>query len=254
MAFLPPPADFSVTRLRVLQNRLRDSMRHSAAIETAAADLAQLIFDEFPGQVALARVFATIPFERLPAFNRRVSLSLATAKDVAGLLRPETPVLSLLASRGLLPEWNDRRRSERHVGIPLVSQDFVRSTPMVATLLSELGYQLDGLDPYKGRALTERLIGGESAGTMYVDDAKSALDALKRKVVPAQDFVAAHGVETVFAIGGCWPNQSLAACIVFMRCPLSRTFVRRIAPVLSVFRAGTTPLAMHDRYFLDKSA
>jgi hypothetical protein len=240
----------SVTRLRSLQDRLRESIRDCGSVESAASHLVKLFADEFSGLVALARVFATIPFGRLPVFNRNAVATLAASKG-GGLLGPDTPVLSLLATTGLLPEWCDRKRSRGHVGIPLMSREFVDSAPMVAALLSELRFTVDGHAPGKHDSIAERLIGGEPAGTLYVADAKTAVDSRKRKVIAAQDFVAAYGIESVFAVGGCWPNRDLVACIVFLRCSLDRSVVRRIAPLLSVFRAGTTPLAMHGRYFSD---
>lgn len=242
------PASISVPRLRSLQGCLRENLRGCTSVEPAASHLVELFADEFAGRVVLARVFATVPFDRLPAFNRNATAALAASKGASDRLRPDTPVLSLLATRGQQPAWCDRRLSKGHVGIPLVSQDFVDAAPMVAALFAELGFSLVGRE--RG-ASCERLLGGESAGSMYVADAKTAVDQRGRKVIAAQDFVAVHGVETVFAVGGCWPNRDLVACIVFLQGSLGRAAVRRLAPLLSVFRAGTTSQAMHGRYFAD---
>jgi hypothetical protein len=246
--------DLSVARVRSLQDRLRLAMQGCVAVETAGLALVRLLFDEFPGRVALARAFATVPYGQLPSFNRDAVVRLASEAGVRGQLRPDTPVLSLLATRGLLPEWNDRRRSAGHVGVPLVSDEFVRSVPMVAALFSELRFTIDAQRERRGAGLRVELVGGEGAGHMYVADARAAVDAERRKIVPAQAFVAEHGIETVFALGGCWPNRCLVAGIVFMRGRLEREVVRRLAPLLSVFRTGTTSLAMDARYFVDGPA
>jgi hypothetical protein len=245
---MPPPVGISVPRLRSLQERLRESLQGCPSVELAASHLVKLFVAEFSGRVVLARVFATASFDRLPAFNRDATMALAASKGVGERLRSGTSVLSLLATHGKLPAWCDRRRSTGHVGIPLVSQDFVDAAPMVAALFAELGFSVAASERSAPRP---RLLGSESAGSMYVADAKTAVDDRGRKVIAAQEFVVTHEVETVFALGGCWPNGDLVACIVFLQGPLERATVRRLAPLLSVFRAGTTPQAMHGRYFAD---
>ncbi len=248
---MPFSAKLSVPRLRSLQERLRDDLRGSASVESATSHLVRLFADEFAGRVALARVFATVPFGRLPAFNRDAASAFAASKGVGHLVRPDTPVLSLLATQGRLPAWCDRRRSRGHVGIPLVSPGVVEAAPMVAALFAELGFSLGGGAEKGPGAPPESLLGGESARSMHVADARTAVDARGRKIIAAQDFVAAHGVETVFAVGGCWPNRDLVACIVFLQGPLDRATVGRLTPLMGVFRAGTTSQAMHGRYFTD---
>ncbi len=52
-------------------------------------------------------------------------------------------VLSLLGTRGEDMRWNDRRNSQGHVGIPLVSADFIDAIPMMSRLLKELGLDLN---------------------------------------------------------------------------------------------------------------
>jgi hypothetical protein len=118
---------------------------------------------------------------------------------------------------------------------------------MVAALLSDLGVSMgpqsaDGMQ-------RDGLLGGEATGIFYVEDAATTVDARARKIIPAQDFVAAYGVKTVFGMGGAWANGEAVACIVFGRKFLARNVARRVAPLLSVFRAATNTLAVSGRHF-----
>jgi hypothetical protein len=148
-----------------------------------------------------------------------------------------------------MPEWNDRARSKGRVGIPLVSAEFVRSIPMVSALLCELGATPAWVDQRASGVQVEHLLGGEASAVFHVADAATATDTQGRKVIPAQDFVAAHRIATVFGMGGFWPNGDLVASILFSREVVDRSTVRRLAPILSVFRAATTGLVMKGLYF-----
>lgn len=66
-----------------------------------------------------------------------------------------------------------------------------------------------------------RLLGGFN-GVFYVDDASSARDAQDRLIIAARDFVAEHGVKTVFGMGGAYPDGTLLVIIVFAREHLTR--------------------------------
>ena len=85
------------------------------------------------------------------------------------VLRPKTPVLSLLGTRGAVPRWNSRHLSEGHVGIPLASAEFVDAIPMIASLVKQLGVGIESADDVETAIVTNTL--GTAAGVFYVDDA-----------------------------------------------------------------------------------
>lgn len=240
-------AEYSVARIRALQDTLRRRVQTAAALQDAAQEFANLLAEEF--EPVLARVFATIEFQALPEFDRRFVTGRAREANLEAQLKPTTRVLSLLGTRGAQPEWNERARSKRYLGIPLVSEHFVQSLPMVAALLTELGMAPESFRPDGPGVPIDQLLGGEAAGIFHVPEPRVSTDPKGRRIIPAQDFIHAQEVATVFGIGGIWPNGELVVCIVFTREVVARATVRRLAPALSVFRSATTALAMNGKYF-----
>lgn len=60
----------------------------------------------------------------------------------------------------------------------------------------------------------------------------------------------AYDIKTVFGMGGSWPDGSLSAFVVFTRETIGVGVVRRLAPLMTVFRSCTTSLVMRGRYFV----
>lgn len=249
------PHEFSVARVRAIQDDLRGSVRDDMCVEEAAQLLAHVLWGAFAPDLVLVRVYSTLPFAALPAFDQERVERATTAGGGSHKLGPYTPVLSLLATRGIEAAWNDRRESKKHLGIPFLTTEFVRALPMITALFTDLGLSIEGLvsPGTSGGVHTEQLLGGEPAGIFYVANAKTTLDPTGRRIIPQQDFVERYGVQTVFGMGGSWPNQSLLTCIVFLRTTVDRIVVRRLAPLLTVFRAATTGAAMNGRYFIERT-
>src|SRR4028119_1866178 len=143
---MPKIADHSARDILHVQDLLRTALHNSQSLEESAQWLAELFCSQFSESVVLARCFVTIPYKLLPEENRRFVQLLARRHAVEELLRDETIVLTLLGTSGLKPSWNDRRLSQGHIGIPLISADFVDSIPMVARLLKELDVDMEWLD------------------------------------------------------------------------------------------------------------
>jgi hypothetical protein len=169
-------------------------------------------------------------------------------KGRPGLLHDETIVLSLMGTRGALPDWNSRHESRGHAGIPLVSAEFVEDIPMIARLLKELGVSVEGLAPGRSGIVTRTL--GSLSGVFYVPDARTAVDEQGRRIIASQDFVAQHGVVTVFGFGGAYlMEKSFAAIVVFAREPVSREAAERLAPLASVLKTATMGLVTDGKLF-----
>jgi len=135
----------------------------------------------------------------------------------------------LLATRGCMEVWNDPRKSQGHVAIPLLSEDFVDSIPMMSRLLRELGLPLTWVqDP--GAVMVRQTIGSE-VGFFYVEDACNATDELGRKIIPAQDFVSKYSVQSVFAVGGTIFGGAVLVLILFCRDQIDQRTVRAFMPV-----------------------
>jgi hypothetical protein len=245
-------ADATAESIKRLSDQLRDLKRNST-LEEAARKCVSLCYDEFRDAVVLVRLFATVDFGKLPAGNKKFVRQLAEAKGVGALIKDNTPVLSLLATRGSLPDWNDRRRSQGHAGIPLVSASFAESIPMISRLLKELGFKLDWIDERDTKIVGKVLAGG-LAGVFHVADARHAVDHQGRHIIAAQDFVTAHNVRTVFGVGGSYMNGTLMTLIFFTREEIDRSQTSALMPLANLFKAATLELVMNGKIFSPEPA
>lgn len=226
---------------------LRGEVGKTAALEGAAALVSRELYDTFSASTALARVYAVVPYRDLDARVRAFVDDLASQTSQLDRLTPATPVLTLLGTHGAKEEWCDRTRSRGHLGIPLVSAEFVQAIPMVARLLKELGVDLSWLDAAPD-VNARRLLGGFN-GVFFVDDAASARDHLGRLIIPAQDFVEEQGVKSVFGMGGFYPDNTLIAIIVFAREHLKRSQVERLTSLISLFKGETFGMVRARKFF-----
>lgn len=223
---------------------VQKELGEAKTLEQAAQRTVDLMTEKFKDGLALARVYTTVPYKTLPPTNKNWVDGLVKAKQIT--VTGETPVLSLVGTRGTKPQWNDRKKSEGHVGIPLASSAFVESIPMIARLLSDLGFKAEWLD----RASTGvSSVTGEWSGLFHVPDAKVSKDQKSRHIIPAQDFVAEQGVKTVFGVGGSYPNGTFFAMIFFTKEDLSKELAERFMPIISTFKVGTTKLAQSGAVF-----
>ena len=230
-----------------LRIRVEAETAQSGSLEHAAQTLVRVLHEEFDDSVVLARTFLTIPFSALPAFNREFVEKLAETAGAGSALKPETAVLSLIGTHGQEDQWNDRRSSEGHVGIPLISAAFVESIPMISRLLKELGVPLSWVDT-RDSDIVETL--GGSAGLFFVENAAEATDSEGRKIIAAQEFVAKYGVRGVFGVAGPYFGDHMLVTVLFCRDAFSRTDAERFTGLIDSFRAGTRELLENGKIFV----
>lgn len=239
--------DYSPREIGAFRERLQEALRECAHLQEAAQTCARLLYEEFTESVVLARLFVTLPFSDLPARDKTFVSALADAKEIKPLLNEKTQVLSLLGTHGAEAGWSDRHQSQGHLGIPLVTADFVESIPMVARLMSDMGIGSDWFDKFEPDILVKNL--GRAAGVFYVRDAKTRLDARNRKVVSAQDFVAAHDIRTVFGLGGSYLNGSFITIILFTRETIEQSQVESFMLLVNTFKTATLSFVMDGAIF-----
>jgi hypothetical protein len=214
-----------------LERSLGERITTALTLEAAARVLAADVYAALEGALVLARVFGVVRYDALPSSERAIACEVA---DRAGeAIAPDTRVLTLLASRGHLPEWNERRRSRAHRAIPLASREFVESSPMVASLLREL--QTEESDAV--------------VRTFYVFDAKTSVDASGRHTIPDRDFVREHDVRTVFGVGGSLGASTLFALILFARQHVTRAVADRFVPLAGGFASLAAASVTGGRLF-----
>lgn len=229
-----------------LEQRMEDELPSAASVEDAAQRFASMLYDTFSESVVLARVFVTVRLGSLPPANQEFVRRLVGSRATA--VGPDTPVLSLLGTRGARPEWNSRHLSKGHVGIPLASAEFIDAIPMIASLIKQLGVAIAHDPGVETAIVTHRL--GSAAGLFYVEDASTATDSRGRRVIAAADFVAEHGVKTVFGFGGVYAlSGTFVVAVVFARDALARRQAERFMRLANLFKAITMRMVARKQFF-----
>jgi hypothetical protein len=204
-----------MTELGSVLRKLGDGAR---SMEEVADRVVHTLYDQLvepeTGEhaCALVRFFKTHPYAELDAELIDFARSLL---DDPSLLEPDMKCLTLLATAGVRPEWNERSSSAGHKAIPLASEEMVSQAPMISRLLSELGVEVEALL----RRSPELLIEPErsSFNVFYVPEARGSTS------IPAQtEFVEAAGIESVLGFGGMLPKGDIFAVILFATTPIPR--------------------------------
>lgn len=233
MLRMPSLEHFSGGDLEPFGNAIRSHARNARTMEESAQKTVDLLWAELlaedgsPG-LALVRLYKTHPYGKLPeelrAFARGV---LEEDPD------PETRCLTLLATRGLQPDWNDRRKSEGHKAIPLPSEEFIHRLPMVAGLIGQIGLELaDVVRPDQARF-------NELARRSY--DVFHVPEALGSDFVPSQDFVKQHGIVSAVGFGGVLFSGDFYAVVMFSRVPISADVADRLRVLSLATRVSLMP-------------
>lgn len=155
---------------------------------------------------ALVRYFKTHPYAELGAELEKFADHALGGKSAVSTTR----CLTLLATAGDLPEWNDRRRSSGHRAIPLASEKMVEQAPMIARLIQQFGLDISTVITPERAPLM--VLEQKTYNVFHVQDARGS------PYVPAQeDFVVPHKIKSVLGFGGLFPNGDLFAVILFSK-------------------------------------
>lgn len=186
---------------------------------------------------ALVRMFVTVPYARLDDEQRAFALALLGGEEPP----PAMKCLTLLATAGDQPAWNDRRRSSGHLALPLPSPESVSRSPMIAQLIRQLGVEIGSLLSADQRLLTDSQ--QHTFNVFHVEHAKGS------PFIPAQHaFVEPFGVESVVGFGGLLPPGDLFATIIFSRTPVSRSTADLFRTLALNVKVALLPFA-GDRVF-----
>ncbi len=229
------------TTWQAFQGPIRQGITGAKSFEEVAQHYTTTLYKELDESIALIRLFATVPYGQLPLHNKNFVSNLAESKGISQSIHDQTLVLSLLGTSGEEPAWNDRRNSQGHVGVPLVSAAFIEAIPMMSRLLKQLGLGLDWID--RGDTDVVKHTMGSMSGVFFVPDATSEVDHHGRKIIAAQDFVTKYRIKTVFGWGGGYLGSSIFyVTIIFLREFLDDLQARQTAAGLSFFKPLTANL------------
>jgi hypothetical protein len=219
---------FSGDDLTRCGDAIRAVPQRAQTMEDAARGVVDLLWSELGPECALVRLYKTHPYGLLPE-----ELQAFAGGLTGGPPDSEVRCLTLLATRGAEPGWNDRTQSEGHKAIPLPSVEFVERLPMVAGLITQLGLEIsDVVKPEKGRMVE---LAQKSYGVFHVADAQGS------EVIPAQDFVERYGVRSALGYGGVLYSGDFFAVVVFARVPISAGAADRIRVLSLATRVALLP-------------
>lgn len=189
----------------------------ATSMEEVANRIGRYLYEHFVNQqtgehaCALVRLFKTRPYNELDLVLRE-----SIQERLGG--SPEDPTmkcLTLLATAGVKPAWNDRRLSRSHKASPLSGVDINVQYPMFSQLIKQFGLELDTVvqpDPALLVDLEHRTF-----NVFYV------ADAMGSPYIPAQtDFVIPFGIRSVLGFGGMLPTGNLFIVILFTGVHLPR--------------------------------
>jgi hypothetical protein len=193
---------------------LRRTMQDAPSMESAAREACRFLYDELQTirrerACALIRCYKTHPYGDLPA-----DLKAFAREQLPGTRDPRADMrcLTLLATVGDEPAWNDRRQSSGHQAIPMPTSAAVQRAPMVAELIRAFG--IDIAHAIAPPSSIVKDLEGKSYGVFHVRDARQSPH------IPAQDFVDKHRIRAVVGFGGSLKLGDLFAIILFSRVPI----------------------------------
>lgn len=207
--------NFGLSDMTRCCSALRAFGRDASSLEAVAARIVRHLADGMRDpagarQCALVRCFKTHAYGDLDDDLQRF------ARDALGdsPANQETKCLTLLATAGILPEWNSRHTSAGHRALPLLDPESVARFPMIARLVKDLGVEIGNL-----LAPPEAIvIAGEprSYSVFYVPEAVDS-----PWIYAQRDFVVPFGIRSVVGFGGLLPDGELIATLLFARVAIS---------------------------------
>ncbi len=215
---------------------LLDLTADARSLEEGAGRIVGKLYDDMAAgnpseQLAvLVRIFVLAPYSALPKDLR----SIAESSSLGQMLLSTTPCLTLLATRGDRPEWNDRRQSREHQCIPLGSDEVLGQLPMISRLMQQFGVH--------GTGLFQSETGLRFTGTSDIYDIFHVEDAAGSPFIPAQqEFVKPFKIRSVIGFGAPMVRGWIYAGIVFSKVTISErsaTSFRTIALSAKLAFAG----------------
>jgi hypothetical protein len=197
-----------------ISGTVREFGRRASCMEEVAEQLVRFFYEEFHepdghGSCALVRLYKTHPLGKLEPSLRAFATSFST-----GSLSDSTLCLTLMATAGDRPEWNDRTKSKGHKAIPLPSPQALARLPMVSQLFAQMGIHMgELLQPDRSLLLDP---GQRTYNVFHIENAVGS------SYIPDQrEFVIPCGIESVVGFGGLL-TSAVFAVIMFAKTKVTR--------------------------------
>jgi hypothetical protein len=238
---------FSASDMLRCGSMLRRMADQAHSMEAAAARIVRYLYQHLHDSTnqpacALVRCYKTHLLSELP--HELAQHAQQLAGEPVG---PATKCLTLLATAGSQPAWNERRLSVGHQAIPLVSPEMVQTLPMIAQLVYQLGLPLQDLLAPNAALLLD--VERHDFNVFHVPE------ALGCSYIPAQQsFVIPERIRSVLGFGGILPDGNLFAIILFARVPISRTVAERFRPLALNVKMSLLPFERQSTFVQDVAA
>ncbi len=231
---------FSASDMTRCGAELRKAGAGAGSMEDAANRIVRRLYEDLvtapSGEkaCALVRTFITLPYRQLTDEQQ----TFAARLHPAIVDQPGVKCLTLLATAGAEPEWNDRRASVGHQALPLPSESSIARSPMISQLIRQLGVEMGAL------------LAPPSSSDVLLDSAQHTFnvfhvgDAVGSPHIPAQQqFVIPHGVRSVLGFGGLLPPGELFATILFTKARVPREVAERFRTLALNVKVALLPFA-----------
>ena len=212
---------------------LRNLEYDSKTMEDVANRIVRHIYDNFldptTGQreFALARFFKTHPYRELSPRMQDAAQAIVKERYIP----PTTKCLTLLATAGEKPDWNQRQMSKGHQAIPLIDEEFVQRAPMILQLIQQFGLKVSTVIETNPTLIT--------AAPHKAFNVFHIPTALNSPYIPAQkDFVVPYRVKSVLGFGGMLPSNELFAIILFSKASISLETASRFKFISAYIRVA----------------
>ena len=225
-----------MTALLRCSTELRTIGADATSMEEVASDVVRHLREQFVNKesgesaLPLVRLYVTKRCAELEPASQ--DFARAAGSDAFG--DPNVVCLTLLATAGEEPAWNDRKASVSHRAIPLPSVEALLRSPMISQLVAQLGLDPRHViepDPVLLRDIEER-----TYNVFYVPETRDS------PYVPAQDgFVLPYGIRSALGFGGVLPNGALFAVILFSTVPIPASAVDAFAAIALSVKIAVLP-------------
>jgi hypothetical protein len=198
--------------------KLRNLDERSQSMEETANRIVRYLYENLidartgESACALVRFFKTHPYGDLDPELQDAAQAILKGRSVYRA----TKCLTLLATAGDEPYWNDRRESTGHQAIPLIDEDFVYRAPMILQLIQQFGLDVSTVVDTAPTLITKA--SHKAFNVFYVENAVGSPH------IPAQNqFVLPYKVKSVLGFGGMLPSGNLFAVILFSKVSIPLT-------------------------------
>lgn len=234
--------NYSLADLGVLRGELQGLASDCSTLREASQACLNRLFDEFSKTLVLARMYATVPFAYLPDQEKEIARSAAAEGGCADELTEDTFVVTLAATRGTKPEWNDRASSPDRLAIPLLNPSFLEAIPLTGRALGVIMPDIPWLKKQETLILTAST--GKMSYLLMVGDAREELTSAGQKAIPDQSLVKDNSVRTVLALGGRYLNGTCIVMLLFTKEQLTQEQATKFTTLVNTIKSATMKAVM----------